>query len=80
MYNPLLDDLTKLKDDDLETKLTDLNKKYSIALRMGNRSVAEQIAIIIAEIRDERTLRQSNASKKLLQTQNTDLNGLIKAG
>jgi hypothetical protein len=80
MFNPLLEDLTLLKDADLETRMTDLNKKYSIALRTGNGMLAQQVAVVIEAIRDESQRRQREATKKLLQKQNKDLDGLINVG
>jgi acyl-CoA hydrolase len=80
MFNPLLDDLTQLKDQDLEAKMTDLNKKYTIALRTGNGSLAMQVAMIIEAVRDETLRRQSEATKKMLAKQNKDLDGLINIG
>jgi hypothetical protein len=80
MFNPLLEDLTLLKDADLESRMTDLNKKYSIALRTGNGILAQQVAVVIEAIRDESQRRQREATKKLLQKQNKDLDGLINVG
>jgi hypothetical protein len=80
MFNPLLEDLTLLKDADLESRMTDLNKKYSIALRTGNGMLAQQVAVVIEAIRDESQRRQREATKKLLQKQNKDLDGLINVG
>jgi hypothetical protein len=80
MFNPLLEDLTLLKDADLETRMTDLNKKYSIALRTGNGMLAQQVAVVIEAIRDESQRRQREATKKLLQKQYKDLEGLINVG
>jgi len=80
MFNPLLEDLTLLKDADLETRMTDLNKKYSIALRTGNGMLAQQVAVVIEAIRDESQRRQREATKKLLQKQNKDLDGLLNVG
>jgi hypothetical protein len=80
MFNPLLEDLTQIKDSELENKMSDLNKKYNIALRMGNGQVSQQIAIVIEAIRDEVLRRQHEASKKLLAKQNKDLDGLINIG
>jgi hypothetical protein len=80
MFNPLLEDLTLLKDADLENRMTDLNKKYSIALRTGNGMLAQQVAVVIEAIRDESQRRQREATKKLLQKQNKDLDGLINVG
>ena len=80
MFNPLLEDLTVLKDTDIESRMTDLNKKYNIALRMGNGAIAQQIAVVIEALREETVRRQYEASKKLLQKQNKDLDGLINVG
>jgi len=80
MFNPLLEDLTQIKDADLESKMSDLNRKYNIAMRMGNSGVAQQIAIVIEAVRDESMRRQHEATKKLLQKQNKDLDGLINVG
>ena len=80
MFNPLLEDLTKLKDQDLEAKMNDLNKKYNIAMRMGNSAVAIQIAVVIEAVRDESVRRQQEATKKLMSKQSKDLDGLINVG
>jgi len=77
MFNPLLNDFSNLKDSELESRVSDLNKKYNIALRMGNGSLAFQISIIIASLKDETIRRQNEATKKLMQKQNKDLDGLI---
>jgi hypothetical protein len=80
MFNPLLEDLTQLKDVDLESKVSDLNKKYSIAMRTGNSGLCMQIAMTLEAYRDETARRQYEANKKLLQKQNKDLDGLINIG
>lgn len=72
-----MEDLTHLKDADLDSKISDLNKKYGIALRMGNSDIAMQIAVALQSLRDEVLRRQLEASKKLMQKQNKDLDGLI---
>jgi hypothetical protein len=80
MFNPLLEDLTRLKDTEIDSRINDLNKKYNIAMRMGNSAIAQQIAVVIEALRDENTRRQYEASKKLLQKQNKDLDDLINVG
>lgn len=80
MFNPLLEDLTQIKDADLESRMTDLNRKYSIAIRTGNSGLANQVAIVIDALRDETMRRQREATKKLLQKQSKDLDGLINVG
>ena len=80
MFNPLLEDMSSLKDSDLDTRLSDLNKKYNISVRMGNSAVCQQIAIIIEAVRYEIFRRQREATKQLLEKQNKDLDGLINVG
>lgn len=80
MFNPLVEDLTRLKDTELDSRMTDLNKKYSIAMRMGNGSVGQQIAVVLEQLRDEIQRRQLEASKKLMSKQNKDLDDLINVG
>jgi len=80
MFNPLLENLSDLKDSEIEARMSDLNKKYNIALRMGNGTIAQQIAVVIGVVREEILRRQQEASKKLLQRHNKDLDDLINIG
>lgn len=80
MFNPLLEDLTVLKDQELETRLSDLGRKQGIAFRMGNSALAMQVGVVIEAVRDEMTRRQNEATKKLLEKQSKDLDGLINVG
>jgi len=80
MFNPLLDDFSHLKDTELDAKIGDLNKKYSIALRSGNGALANQIVMILNSLREEVLRRQSEATKKLMQRQDKGLDGLINVG
>lgn len=80
MFNPLLEDLTSLKDQELETRLSDLGRKQGIAFRIGNSALAMQVSVVIEAIRDEMTRRQNESTKKLLEKQNKDLDGLINVG
>jgi hypothetical protein len=80
MFNPLLEDLTQLKDADIEARMSDLNKKYNIAMRMGNGALGMQIAVVLESIKAELNRRQVEATKKLMQKQNKDLDDLINIG
>jgi hypothetical protein len=77
MYNPLLGDATKLKDADLESKILDLSKKYSISARMGHGAVCEQIISALAMYKDEMYRRQVTATQKLAKQQDKDFDDLI---
>lgn len=69
MFNPLLDDPRKLKDQELENKILDLNKKYFIAARLGQGAAAGQIAVILEQLRDEQTRRHAESTQNLLKKQ-----------
>lgn len=76
MFNPLIPDLSKIKNDDLELKITDLMKKFTIAARCGQGSVCVQLNILLESYRAEQTRRYELESQKLAQ-KNKNLNDLI---
>lgn len=77
MYNPLLEDPSKIKDADLENKILDLQKKYHIAANLGHGSVCEHIVSILEVYKSERQKRHFEATQKLLKNQSKDLDDLI---
>jgi hypothetical protein len=77
MYHPLLDDPTKLKDQDLENKILDLSRKYGIAARMGSGGVANQIIVALDMYRSEQSRRQMEQSRNTMTKQNKGLDDLI---
>lgn len=76
MFNPLVPDLSKIKNDDLELKITDLMKKFTIAARCGQGSVCVQINVLLEAYREEQRRRFDLESQKLAQ-KNKNLNDLI---
>lgn len=78
MYNPLVENVQSLKDQELENKIQDLSKKYHIAGRMGSGSVMMQIASVLQTYRDELSRRQSESMKELAKKSEKNLEGLIK--
>jgi hypothetical protein len=78
MFNPLLPDPTKLKDQELENKILDLSKKYQIAMQLGNGSVAQQIVLSLDTYKVEQQRRQYEAMRELQKkTKNEGLDDLI---
>ena len=77
MFHPLLGDLTKLKDTDVESKVLDLSKKYGIAMRLGQGSAAQQICIALDSYRAELMQRQAASIKSTMTKDNKDLDDLI---
>jgi hypothetical protein len=69
MFNPLLPDLSKIKDADLENKVLDLNQKFHASMRMGQGSLAQQVAITLEAYRYEQQRRQAEAMKTLQEKQ-----------
>ena len=78
MYNPLLQDLSTLKNEDVDNKITELMHKYFVASKFGQGGVMHQISVILEAYKAEQAIRQASASKKLMQNQNQDLGDYIK--
>jgi hypothetical protein len=69
MFNPLIENPSKLKDQDLENKILDLSRKYGIAMRLGQGGVAQQIVITLDAYRMEQQTRQIEAMKTIQDKQ-----------
>ena len=65
MFNPLLEDPSKLKDQDLENKILDLSQKYHVALRLGQGGLAHQVVMNLEAYKMEQQRRQMEAMKDL---------------
>lgn len=76
MFNPLMPDISKLKNEDIEEKITELMKKYTIAARSGQGAVCQQIQIILEAYKHEQHRRYELANKKLTN-QNKNLDDYI---
>jgi hypothetical protein len=73
MLHPLIGDLTEFKDQDIENKLIELNKKYYTAARLGSQDLLTQLSTFVTIYREELHKRHT---QKLKQTDN-DLGQLI---
>lgn len=76
MYNPLLPDLTNLKNEDIDNKITELMQKYFMAARFGQGGVCQQISVILETYKAEQKRRHAAATQKLA-SQNKDLDQFI---
>jgi len=77
MFHPLLEDPSKLKEQDLDVKIQDLTKKYFIAARMGNGGIMNQILIALDAYKSEQHRRHIEANQALIKNQNKNLDDLI---
>lgn len=73
MFNPLVDDLSDLKDNEIEDKVIELNKKYFAAARLGNPSLLTQLSTFITIYKQELAARYAKRS----QEKDDDLGQLI---
>jgi hypothetical protein len=71
MEHPLLPNIDNLSTDELTTKIAELNKKLSIAYRMGNNDLCNQLRMALETY-------QNKYTEKLRNTQSgTDYDGMI---
>ena len=71
MEHPLLPNIDGLSTEELNTKITELNKKLSIAYRMGNNDLCNQIRMALETY-------QNKYQEKLRGSQSgTDFDGMI---
>jgi hypothetical protein len=74
MFNPLVDDFSKLTDLEVENKISDLGRKYFM---VRNPQVQMQIATLLDMYKDEMRVRRARAQLKSLENGNSDLDNLI---
>ena len=74
MFNPLADDLSKLKDNELENKIQDLSRKYFLS---NNVNVQHQITVFLDMYKAELATRRARMWQEQYQKRDTDLDSLI---
>lgn len=77
MFHPLLPSLTEVKDQDLEVKISELSRKYSIAARMGDGGLCSQIILALEEYKAEQQRRMAAKTMVSMKNQDKDLDDLI---
>ena len=64
MFHPLIGNLSDLKDQEVETKLLELNKKYYAAARLGSIDLLTQLSTVITIYREELAKRHAQKLKQ----------------
>lgn len=80
MFNPLAKDPKSLSDDELQEKITSLQKKYLTAARFPNQSVLLQLQNSITMYSEEQRKRSNDKLREQQQQSKQDgedLDGLI---
>ena len=67
--HPLVGDLSEMKVNDLESKITDLTKKYFMT---GNMDAQHQISMVLDSYKSELRRRQDAALTKIMSDKNLD--------
>ena len=75
MFHPLEENLSEVSTSDVELKLSELNKKYYQAQRLGNNQLLTQLQTFVKIYRNE--LRQRAIQAKFDEEQEKDLDQLI---
>jgi hypothetical protein len=70
MFNPLLPDLSKIKNEDIDSKITELMQKYFQAAKFGQGGLCQQIGVILEVYKEEQHRRHELATRKTVQNQN----------
>lgn len=73
--NPLVDDMSSLKDSEIESKIQDLSKKYWAT---NNPNLRFQIAQFLEIYKEELGTRRAKAWEQQYQKRNKDLDNLIQ--
>jgi hypothetical protein len=74
MFHPLEQDLSSLKDPEIEQKLQELTKKYHQAYRLGNADLLTQLSTFITIYKNEMSKRYQ---EKFTKDIDNDLDQLI---
>ena len=74
MFHPFEGDLSELSDTELNNKLSELNRKYYTAARLGKNDLLTQLQTFVTIYRDE--IRRRALTAKYEQN-DTDLDQLI---
>jgi hypothetical protein len=73
MFNPFVDNLSTLRDEEIDQKILELSKKYLSAQRLGKIDLLTQLQTLITMYRDEQSRRRLTKNNQL----DNDLDQLI---
>lgn len=75
MIHPLVNELSTLKDNEIEEKILDLSKKYWFT---RNPDVQFQIRMLLDQFNEELRVRRNKAIQQQYENRNQELDKLIK--
>lgn len=72
--HPLIQNLSSLKDSEIEFKVNDLTKKYFMT---SNYEIRSQISVILETYKEELSVRRQRELERMANERNKDLDKLI---
>jgi hypothetical protein len=75
MFNPLVDSIESLSEDEIQIKLSELSRKY---WQSRNPSVKQQIQTVMEMYKQELFIRKQKEMHKSKDSDDKDLDNLIK--
>jgi uncharacterized protein YbjQ (UPF0145 family) len=73
--HPLSGDLSSLKDNEIESKIQDLTRKYFMT---HNSELQQQISNVLNDYKEEMTKRRQIALSKLMKSADKSIDNLVK--
>lgn len=73
--HPLVDNLSELKDSEVDSKVNELTRIY---FATQNFDVRQQVSMLLDTYREEMARRQKAAYERMMSNRNKDLDKLIK--
>ena len=74
MFNPLVENLSKLTDQQLEQKITEITRKYAMLRGMHNYAMMNQVGVILEMHRQEFMNRIQRKQEEIEKQQNPSVN------
>lgn len=74
MFNPLVDDFSKLSNNEVEEKIIELSRKY---FQTRNPDLQQQISVILEMYKEEMRLRNARSQLKQQEDGDNPLDNLI---
>jgi len=75
--HPLTQDLSVLKDEELHSKVIDLNNRLNQSYRFGNWELINQIQMLLGDYQSELAARQARQLEDLLAKNNSKFKDII---
>jgi hypothetical protein len=76
--HPLSGDVSDLKDNELEEKLRELNKRLLTASRFPNQELTQQLQMLLTTYREEQVKRQRKVFDQQLKNSQQEVNSDLK--